>query len=134
MRLLPPICGAVLLAVTACASDEPKESNTATAPAAVPGRQPEQVVVTDANGMTVYYFIKDGPNKSLCNDECSSKYWFPVRPQPGLEGDSFNVIKREDGTEQLAFKGRPLYTYYRDSEPGEMKGDGQRGRWFALRF
>ena len=134
MRLLLPVCGAILLAITGCASDEAKKPKAVTAAPAVPARPPEQIVVTDANGMTVYYFIKDGPNKSQCNDECSSKYWFPVRPQSGLAGDSFKVIKRDDGTEQLAFEGRPLYTYYRDSKPGDMKGDGQRGRWFALRF
>lgn len=125
-----------LVALWSCAGS--KQSENAPAPVGVaaapaPAAAPEQVVLTDANGLTIYYFDLDKLSRSTCVDECSA-FWFPLRPQPGVSGSNFTVITRADGTPQVAYKGRPLYTYHRDKQPGDMKGDGQRGRWHALRY
>jgi predicted lipoprotein with Yx(FWY)xxD motif len=40
------------------------------------------------------------------------------------------VIARDDGSKQWAYKGRPLYTWYRDKKPGNAERDGFNGnRW-----
>ena len=92
---------------------------------------PGAVIMTDAAGKTLYYFDMDTKNKSACNNECA-QYWPPLRPSPQVaQSPNFTVIKRSDGSEQVAYKGKPLYTYQRD-KPGETRGDGQRGVWHVL--
>ena len=106
----------------------------AVAPAAGPAAAPETILVTDPNGMTIYYHDRDEPNKSQCNESCS-RYWFPVRPNPEVStGSSFGEITRTDGTRQVTFEGRPLYTFFDDKKPGDTKGDGKQGIWHALRY
>lgn len=124
------ICVLLLVPLWSCAGvKQPDKSGAPTVVAATP----EQLLVTDANGMTVYYFDLDKPNQSTCVDECST-YWFPVKPHGNLSSGKFSVFTRSDGAQQVAYDGRPLYTYHRDRKPGDMKGDGQRGRWHALRY
>jgi predicted lipoprotein with Yx(FWY)xxD motif len=94
----------------------------------------EPVLVTDANGMTIYYHDKDEPNKSRCNEGCS-QYWLPVRPNSAAyTGSSFGVTTRKDGTQQVTFAGKPLYTFFNDKQPGDKKGDGKQGIWHALTY
>ncbi len=38
-----------------------------------------------------------------------------------------SVITREDGTEQYAYQGRPLYYWSRDKKPGDTTGHNLRG-------
>ncbi|HEX6103290.1 MAG TPA: hypothetical protein VF031_09610, partial [Alphaproteobacteria bacterium] len=81
---------------------------------------------------TIYYHDKDEPNKSRCNEGCS-QYWRPVTPDPAAyNGPSFGVITRADGTQQVTFQGKPLYTFFNDKVPGDKKGDGKQGIWHAL--
>ena len=34
------------------------------------------------------------------------------------------MIKRDDGAMQWAYKGKPLYTWAKDTKPGDITGDG----------
>jgi predicted lipoprotein with Yx(FWY)xxD motif len=45
----------------------------------------------------------------------------------------WSVIKRDDGTMQYAYDGKPLYTFMKDEKPGEMKGDGMKDVWHVMR-
>ena len=36
----------------------------------------------------------------------------------------YTVIIRDDGSKQWAYKGKPLYTWVKDTKPGEISGDG----------
>jgi predicted lipoprotein with Yx(FWY)xxD motif len=121
---------AVLLA--ACAGNghhEPASGSTAQTK-----RQPEKVIVTDAKGMTVYIHDTDSPLKSRCYGGCLNS-WLPVRPTPDFPlGGKFVVIARTDGSPQLAYNGRPLYTFVNDKQPGDKKGDGKEGKWHALYY
>jgi predicted lipoprotein with Yx(FWY)xxD motif len=94
----------------------------------------QQAIVTTASGMTVYYHDHDPPSKSYCNNSCE-QYWPPLRPPAGFElSDKFSVIKRRDGSLQLAYDGRPLYTFAGDQKPGDTRGDGAKGVWHVLRY
>lgn len=79
-------------------------------------------------GFTVYVFDKDltDPGHSTCNgnDGCTQN-WPPVRPPSGVTlSGQFATITRDDGTTQLTFAGRPLYTFVVDTAPGQTNGDG----------
>lgn len=92
-------------------------------------------VLVDSRGMTLYTFDKDpaGAGKSACNDACAG-VWPPLGATgDGAAGGDFSVITRDDGSKQIAHKGRPLYFYAPDQKPGDMTGDNSGGVWHVVR-
>ena len=90
-----------------------------------------QMVLTDANGMTLYTFDKDtqGDGKSVCNGDCAVK-WPPLMADASAEAEGdFTLVTRDDGSEMWAYKGWPLYYWYEDVAPGDISGDGVGGVW-----
>jgi predicted lipoprotein with Yx(FWY)xxD motif len=82
-------------------------------------------VLTNAKGLTLYWFAPDTSSRSVCNGSCAA-YWPPVlgRPAagPGVTG-KLATIKRSDGKLQATYNGHPLYTYIGDSRPGQANGN-----------
>lgn len=90
-------------------------------------------IITNREGRALYTFTKDSAGKSNCNGGCTSA-WPPFSvANPALADADFTVIKRDDGSQQWAYKGMPLYFFAGDSKPGEVNGDKQGGVWFVLR-
>jgi predicted lipoprotein with Yx(FWY)xxD motif len=95
--------------------------------------------LVDARGMTLYAFTVDEKGKSNCNtaNGCEST-WPPLKPSgaiklgPGLDSGDFKVIMRQDGSQQITDYDAPLYTFSGDSKPGDVKGDGFLGKWYAV--
>ena len=83
-------------------------------------------VLTNAKGLTLYWFAPDTPAKSNCNGTCAA-YWPPVigtlPPNPAITG-KLGTIKRSDGAAQVTFDGHPLYLYVGDTAPGQANGNG----------
>lgn len=92
-------------------------------------------VLTASDGLTVYAFLNDGPGVSNCNDPCSVT-WPPVTSAEDLSppppADRVTIIGRDDGSEQVALEGIPLYTYIDDAVPGDIEGQGIGDVWFAI--
>jgi predicted lipoprotein with Yx(FWY)xxD motif len=84
------------------------------------------LVLTDAKGFTLYWFVPDTSAKSNCNGSCAH-FWpplkGPVTAGSGVTG-KLATITRSDGSVQAAFNGHPLYTYVGDTAPGQAKGNG----------
>jgi predicted lipoprotein with Yx(FWY)xxD motif len=80
--------------------------------------------LVDAKGMTLYIFDKDVGGKSACNGGCATN-WPPFLAAGGAAavGD-WTTIVREDGKAQWAYKSKPLYTWAKDTKPGDITGDG----------
>ena len=92
-------------------------------------------LLTDQAGMTLYVFDKDVANsgKSACNGDCA-KNWPPLAATAADKaGGDFSVISRDDGSRQWAFKGKPLYLWFKDQKPGDMTGDGVNNVWHTAR-
>lgn len=91
-------------------------------------------VLTGPNGMTLYIFTKDTePGKSTCNGPCAQN-WPPFRPEAGAPGGpsgDLTVITRDDGSKQYAYKGKPLYYWKNDKQPGDTTGHGVNSVWFV---
>ncbi|AMO79446.1 MULTISPECIES: COG4315 family predicted lipoprotein [Pseudomonas] len=86
-------------------------------------------MLVDAKGMTLYTFDKDSGGKSVCNDKCAQN-WPPLAAETGaMASGDWSVITRDDGTQQWAYKGKPLYTFVQDKAAGEVKGDGKMNAW-----
>lgn len=90
-------------------------------------------VIGNREGRSLYTFDKDSAGKSNCNGGCASAWPAFTVANPALADADFTVIKRDDGTQQWAFKGMPLYFFAGDSKPGEVNGDKQGGVWHVLR-
>ena len=89
-------------------------------------------MMVDHKGMTLYTFDKDSGGKSMCNDDCA-KHWPPVMAPAGATASGkWSVIKRDDGTSQYAYDGKPMYTFVKDEKPGDMKGDKMKDVWHVM--
>jgi predicted lipoprotein with Yx(FWY)xxD motif len=94
-------------------------------------------VLTNAKGLTLYWFVPDTSTKSNCNGACA-KYWppvtGPVTAGSGVTGH-LGTITRANGAKQATWNGHPLYTYVGDTGPGMDKGNGLNlsgGVWHAI--
>ena len=95
-------------------------------------------IVTDGDGHTLYRFDRDttDPPASHCDGSCAT-LWPPVasdgHPQlTGVDPALVSTVTRADGTTQLTLAGSPLYRYAPDTKPGDTKGQGIQGIWWAV--
>ena len=154
MRGLPKrtffvIIGLVLvIVVSACGSTTTTSTgstqNTPTATATPTSVQTAQATVngkaitilTDAKGLTLYYFTPDTATKVACSGGCA-KTWPPLlftgsgtpTSSTSLPG-TLSVMNNANGN-QVQYSGYLLYTYSGDTAPGQMKGEGLFGKWYV---
>jgi len=90
-------------------------------------------VLVDGKGMTLYTFDKDSGGKSMCNGDCA-KAWPPAMAMASDKpvGD-LTIIKRDDGSMQWADGGKPLYTFVKDTKPGDVTGDKFKDVWHVVK-
>ncbi|GGT23599.1 SCO0930 family lipoprotein [Streptomyces chromofuscus] len=95
-------------------------------------------VVTDGGGRTLYRFDQDTaePPKTNCEGDCATA-WPPVPADDAAAGEGIDEsllgeVTRPDGTKQLTIGGWPAYRYAKDVNPGDTKGQGVGGTWYAL--
>ncbi len=159
-RRVATAVGAALLALLAvgCASSASSASSpaapsaTASAPAstAAPAAATSAVlktehtklgtVLTDAKGLTLYWFAKDTPSASACTGACAAA-WPPVTGIPQVASGvtltgKLGEIRRADGTTQATYNGHPLYAFQGDTAPGQTNGNGLTGfgaRWSVVK-
>lgn len=94
-------------------------------------------VLVDAQGMTLYALSAERGGKWICTGSGCLQVWHPVTVKAGAMPTgvaSLTVVKRPDGTEQVAYKGEPLYTFAQDQTPGQAHGQGIKdvGVWTAV--
>jgi predicted lipoprotein with Yx(FWY)xxD motif len=93
-------------------------------------------VLAEANGQVVYTYSKDkkgGP--ATCTGSCASK-WPPATgtPQAGPADHfpgTFTVVKGAGGVQQIAYNGKPLYTFA-GAKPYSTAGNGVNGVWHVV--
>jgi predicted lipoprotein with Yx(FWY)xxD motif len=127
-RVLPAVAAAsvVALALLVAAVATPKTQPVATGPDVLKSRDVSGVnLLTNAKGLTLYWFAPDTSTKSACYGSCAA-YWPPVTGTPsagpGVTG-TLGTITRTDGTVQATYDGHPLYTYIGDNAPGQASGN-----------
>lgn len=97
-------------------------------------------ILVDSKGFTLYDFHKDKGGKSACYGACAG-VWPPLttsgtpKASGGAEASRLGTTKRSDGTLQVTYAGKPLYTYTADTKPGEANGNdfsSYGAEWYAL--
>lgn len=89
-------------------------------------------ILTNQNYMSLYTFSKDSKGMSACYNDCAKK-WPPLAAQKEeVASGELSVIARKDGTYQWAYQGRPLYTWSKDTQPGDVKGDKVKNVWHLV--
>ncbi|MEV6671620.1 hypothetical protein [Streptomyces sp. NPDC051162] len=150
------VTGAVALALTATACDSGGSSSYDKPGGSTPSQSQQQpqpapaspalvrtqdaklgAIVTDAKGFTLYRFDKDKPRPSVsnCSGNCATT-WPPAAAGDqvtlkGIDKALVSTVTRADGSKQLTLGGWPLYRYAPDTKPGDTKGQGIAGTWFA---
>jgi predicted lipoprotein with Yx(FWY)xxD motif len=86
-------------------------------------------VLVDSEGSALYASEQEADGMVLCTDVCAS-IWVPLTANgdaptgsDGLATD-LGVAPRPEGTQQVTFNGRLLYTFVEDPEPGTVTGNG----------
>jgi len=93
--------------------------------------------LVNETGFALYYYIDDpGNGTSICYGDCL-KSWQPfyaenITVPESLNASDFTEVIRTDGMKQTAYKGWPLYFFYRDTVPGDLKGQGVNDVWFLV--
>ena len=89
-------------------------------------------VMTDHKGMTLYTFDKDTGGKSVCTGQCAEN-WPPLMAKADDKAEGkWSIIKRDDGSMQWAYDGKPLYYFVKDKAPGQKEGDKMKDVWHVI--
>jgi predicted lipoprotein with Yx(FWY)xxD motif len=140
---------AVLLLVAACGSGSRPGASSSTAAGSGASssrvligtaRGPHGTYLTGASGRALYMWVGDSNQASSCSGDCAAM-WPPViataRPAPasGVSAARLSTILRSDGSEQVSYRGHPLYYYAADAGPGTTRGEGSDSfgaRWWLV--
>jgi predicted lipoprotein with Yx(FWY)xxD motif len=132
------VAALVLFGIAVASSGGPPAAAAGTGATLKTARIGGVTVLTNARGLTLYWFAPDTPRSSACTGSCAA-YWPPVTGDPmagpGVTG-RLGTIKRSGGTEQATYDGHPLYTYAGDSARGQANGnklDLNGGYWYEVR-
>ncbi|MDD9266662.1 hypothetical protein ACFPES_06410 [Paenibacillus sp. GCM10023248] len=92
--------------------------------------------LTDANGMTLYYYDKDTKGVSNCSGKCLEKwpafYSDAISAPTGVNSADFGTLTRADGSLQTTYKGFPLYYWVDDKKMGDTTGQDVGHVWYVV--
>lgn len=93
-------------------------------------------VLTDPGGKTLYLYMPDQGTTSKVPSGILAA-WPPLvatgtpTAGPGLDPSKLTTARQADGRDWVAYNGHLLYRYAGDQAPGDTKGQGLGGVWFA---
>jgi predicted lipoprotein with Yx(FWY)xxD motif len=150
--LIPAVVASLLLA--ACGSSSSSSSTSSSAAANQPASAPSSstsaalvktasnaslgTVLVNSRGLTLYALSGERAGNLICTTTGCVKVWHPLTvpasAKPGGGVAQLGTIKRPNGTEQVTYRGMPLYTFAQDTAPGQANGEGIKdvGTWNAI--
>jgi predicted lipoprotein with Yx(FWY)xxD motif len=103
-----------------------------TAAATVKGKS--VTLLTNPQGMTLYYFLLDTATKAACTGSCTS-IWPPYLSKNISSSTSTLpgkvTLQTNANGQQVTYNGHPLYTYGGDTSAGQTNGEGIGKKWFV---
>jgi predicted lipoprotein with Yx(FWY)xxD motif len=80
-------------------------------------------VLVDTLGKTLYFTDSETAGTIKCTADCATT-WIPaMAPSRNPQGAGVGVIQRPEGTDQLTYQDKPLYTFTLDSKDKPASGD-----------
>ena len=89
-------------------------------------------VLVSEDGMTLYTFGRDEPGKTNCYDQCAVNWPPYMASSMAQPAGDFSLVARNDGGQQWAYKGEPLYLWVADQQPGDVTGHNVGDVWFVV--
>lgn len=87
---------------------------------------------TTRAGLTLYTYERD-TDASVCYGACA-RQWRPYYVEGAAMGNAdWTVHTRRDGRKQWSYRGKPVYTWHRDRNRGDLTGADRPG-WSAVRL
>jgi predicted lipoprotein with Yx(FWY)xxD motif len=88
--------------------------------------------------MTLYRLSGEAAGKFICTSKECLAVWHPLATASGAKltgAPSLSTVQRPDGSQQVTYKGQPLYTFASDKQPGQTSGEGIKdvGTWNTLK-
>jgi predicted lipoprotein with Yx(FWY)xxD motif len=97
-------------------------------------------VLVDSKGDALYSPDQEANGMILCKGSCTS-IWVPLtlsaNAKPTGSGEvntMLGTVRRPDGSVQVTFRGKPLYTFAEDSSPGMVTGNGAQDQFGGQQF
>ncbi len=127
--------GVLAFGLSACGSADTGDGTAAAgAPSTTVGLRSIDAIGTtlvDRAGRTLYLTDQDTAAKLACDTKACTSIWSPLTVEAGqtptgpdeLAG-KLGVVERPDGSSQVAYDGKPLYTFVKDDAPGVVLGNG----------
>jgi predicted lipoprotein with Yx(FWY)xxD motif len=126
-----------VLLLQACSEDEPNPEPISTPMVKLTNVSGLGEILTDENGLALYFFTRDAENESNCEGNCINNWPIFHIENLEIEGNllsaDFGNIIRGDGKKQTTYKGWPLYYFNGDANPGDINGEGVNNVWFVAK-
>jgi predicted lipoprotein with Yx(FWY)xxD motif len=118
---------AVALTLAACGSSTTSSASTGTSAASATvkaGSTSAGTILENSAGMALYTLAAG----TSCTGACASAWPAGSTPTagPGVTG-TLATSKQSNGTLQVTYNGKPLYTFIKDTSPGQATGNGVHG-------
>ncbi len=96
-----------------------------------------KTILTNAQGLTLYYRTSDVPPSTACSGGCAGAWPPLVESGSGTPTSATSLpgkltIVADANGNQVAYHDHPLYTYSGDTDPGQTTGEGVSGVWHVV--
>jgi predicted lipoprotein with Yx(FWY)xxD motif len=96
--------------------------------------------LVDPTGKTLYFSDQEAGGQVRCVADCL-KFWLPLTVSAGTApmagagvGGTLATVDRPDGSAQVTYDGKPLYTFTQDGGAGKAGGNGFRDSFGGVDF
>lgn len=94
-------------------------------------------ILVSLKRLTLYSLSAERHGRFICTDASCLQFWTPLTLRRGTRPKatvrSLGTVRRPNGTRQVTYRGRPLYTFNDDRRAGQVGGEGfvDVGTWHA---
>lgn len=91
-------------------------------------------VLVTRRGLTLYSLSAERNGRFICTNSTCMSLWKALVVSRGTKptgAATLATVRRPDGRTQVTYKGKPLYTFVKDTKPGQATGEGFKdvGTW-----
>ena len=111
-------------------------SSTVIQTATVTVKGQSEMVLTNVQGKTLYYSTADSATQPTCSSSCA-QMWPPLLfTGSGVPTSSTPLagklsVQMDANGSHVEYNDHPLYTFSKDTAPGQSNGEGLFGMWFV---